>query len=304
MIFGMTVGIYGIGLETYWPQFNGLKERLTQNLDRIVAELQECDIEVVNLGLVDSPEAATSTAEQFRTKSIELLFLYISTYALSSTVLPVARRAGVPVIVLNIQAVPAIDYQSFNELGDRGTMTGEWLAHCQACCVPEIASVLARAGIEYHLITGHFEDGGTWEELRQWVSAAAVRKGLRESTLGVMGHYYAGMLDVYTDVTMQSSVFGTHIDLIEVDELFTLRERVSDGEIEVKLSEFNDTFAVSSRCEDAELRRAAQTSVALDTLVHEHGLGALALLLRRPTGKRTREHHDLYYRRNNTAHRT
>ena len=70
----------------------------------------------------------------------------MATYALSSTVLPVVRRAKVPVIVLSLSPEAAIDYQRFNSLGDRTVMTGEWLAHCQACPVPEIASVLGRAG--------------------------------------------------------------------------------------------------------------------------------------------------------------
>src|SRR5207245_9494659 len=67
--------------------------------------------------------------------------LYVTTYALSSTVLPVVRRAKVPVILLNLSPSAAIDYKSFNQMGDLTRMTGEWLAYCQACPVPEIANV-------------------------------------------------------------------------------------------------------------------------------------------------------------------
>ena len=59
-----------------------------------------------------------------------MIFLYVSTYALSSTVLPVVQQAGVPVVVLNLQPVPQLDYDKFNALGDRGLMTGVWLEHC------------------------------------------------------------------------------------------------------------------------------------------------------------------------------
>ena len=88
-------------------------------------------------------------------EQVEMIFLYVSTYALSSTVHPVVQRAKVPVIVLNLQPTRAIDYEAFNALGDRGKMTGEWLAHCQACSAPEIACVFNRAGIDYHLSDGH-----------------------------------------------------------------------------------------------------------------------------------------------------
>lgn len=270
------VGLYGIGLDTYWPQFEGLKERLVGYVETIEKKLTGAGANVVNLGLIDSPERASTAGDDFRSQNVDVIFLFISTYALSSTVLPVVQRAGVPVIVLNIQPVAAIDYEHFNSIGDRGTMTGEWLAHCQACCVPEIASVLGKAGIDFHLVTGHFNDDETWKEVGDWVRAAYVRRRMQTSRLGVMGHYYAGMLDVYTDMTMQSSVFGTHIDLIEIDELAALRSSVTDEQVKSKINEFHTAFDVAGECEPEELDRAARTSVALDTLVRTHDLGALA----------------------------
>ena len=50
---------------------------------------------------------------------MDLIFLHVTTYALSSTVLPVVQRAKVPVIILNLSPEPAIDYARFNRLGDR-----------------------------------------------------------------------------------------------------------------------------------------------------------------------------------------
>lgn len=49
-----------------------------------------------------------------------------------------------------------------------------------------------------------------------------------------MGHYYLRMLDVYTDLTLQTTVFGTTIDLIESDELLALRRDVTDEEVRRK----------------------------------------------------------------------
>jgi hypothetical protein len=85
---------------------------------------------------------------------VDLLFLHVTTYALSSTVLPVVRRVKVSVILLNLQPTAAMDDQRFNAMGDRTRMTGEWLAHCSACPVPEIANVFHRARIPVHQVTG------------------------------------------------------------------------------------------------------------------------------------------------------
>ena len=202
------VGLVGIGLDTYWCQFDGLYDRLRGYQDQIAARIQGFGAEVVDAGLVDSPPKAHSAAEQMRREGVEVIFLFVSTYALSSTVLPLAQGAGIPIIVLNLQPVAAIDYAAFNALGNRGLMTGEWLAHCQACCVPEIANVFNRAGIDYHLVTGWLKESRAWEEISAWVDALIVRKQIRDTRVGVLGHYYGGMLDVYTDVTHLADVFG------------------------------------------------------------------------------------------------
>lgn len=270
------VGLFGVGLDTYWGQFEGLLPRLLGYQDEIGAGIEAMGAEVMNAGMVDAPQKARECAVALKQADVELVFLFISTYALSSTVLPVAQQVGKPVIILNIQPAPAIDYPYLNSLGDRGRMTGEWLAHCQACSVPEFAGVFNRAGIRYDIITGYLGDEFVRQEITSWIEAARVVYGMRTNRLGILGHYYGGMLDVYTDVAQQSMVFGTHVELLEMCELKEYRERVTDGELEVKLAELRDRFEVSPACESAELVRAARTSVALDKLVKTHRLGSMA----------------------------
>lgn len=270
------VGLFGIGLDTYWPQFAGLKENLLGYQAEVRRRLESFRVDVVDAGLVDNPAVSRAVGDRFRSENVEVIFLFITTYALSSTVLPVVQRAGVPVVVLNLQPVAQLDYAAFNTLGDRGRMTGVWLEHCQACCAPEIASVFQRAGISFHQVTGYLQDETAWTAIRDWVDAARVRRALSANRVGVLGHYYGGMLDVYSDLTQQATVFGNHFELLEMCELHALREAVTPAEIEAKLGEFRQAFEVSPDCEPSELQRAGQTSVALDRLVAKHQLGALA----------------------------
>jgi len=179
-------------------------------------------------------------------------------------------------VVLNLQPVPQLDYAKFNALGDRGLMTGIWLEHCQSCSAPEIACVFNRAGIAYHLVTGYQHDEEAWKEMRDWVEAAKVRAALRENRVGVLGQYYCGMLDVYSDMTQQSAAFGNHFELIEMCALHKLREAVTDAEVATKVEQFRREFSVAPQCEPAEILRAAKTSCALDALVKQQRLGALA----------------------------
>ncbi|MCF6285019.1 MAG: L-fucose/L-arabinose isomerase family protein [Candidatus Hydrogenedentes bacterium] len=273
----MKIGLYGIGLDTYWEQFGGLFDRLQGYQQGIADRLAEYeDVEVVNTGIVDNPERAREVGEMLAREGVELILLYVSTYALSSTVLPVVQRAKVPVLVLNLQPVSAIDYAAFNALGDRGLMTGEWLAHCQACSAPEIACVFNRAGIDYHLVTGTLDDPVAWEEIGDWVDAARVVATLRDVRLGVLGHYYCGMLDVYSDMTQLSVAFGVHFELLEMCELHRYREEANSAAIADKRAQFLRDFEVDIASSEAELDRAARTSVALDRLVSENRLDAMA----------------------------
>lgn len=275
--YSLRIGLFGIGLEAYWTQFAGLKERLSTYTDRIAAKLGSPSVEVVNLGLVDSPEKAVDAGHHFREKDVDLIFLYVATYALSATVLPVVRRAKVPVILLNLTPSAAIDYASFNQMTDRTAMTGEWLAHCQACSVPEIANVFRRSKIPFFQITGMLEeDPQAWEEIQSWIEAANVAHRMEHNRLGIMGHYYSGMLDIYSDLTLQSATFGTHLEILEVDELSRLRAEVSDPEIQKRVAHFQEVFAIQADCPRSEVERAARTSVALDKLVENHDLGSLA----------------------------
>ena len=271
----LRVGLCGIGLDAYWNQFAGLEERLKSYVAQVASQLTRPGVEVVNLGLIDTPARSREAGHQCRREDIDVLFLYVTTYALSNTVLPLVQRAGVPVVVLNLQPQAAIDYEAFNKLNDRTAMTGEWLAFCSACPVPEIANLFTRAKIPFHQVTGVLDDAATWREIEEWLAAARVRTALAEARLGLMGHYYSGMLDIMTDVTLLSIAFGTHAELLEVDELRAFCTEVSEADVDRRIADFSMVFDVQADCPIEELRRAARTSAALDTFVARHDLDAL-----------------------------
>jgi L-arabinose isomerase len=273
----LRIGLFGIGLEAYWAQFEGLQERLEGYVRVVAGRLESPGVDVVNLGLIDSPERAMEAGHAFRREDVDVIFLYVTTYALSSTVLPVVQRAKVPVIILNLQPAAAIDYAAFNAMGDRTRMTGDWLAYCSACPVPEIANVLRRSGITFHQVTGMLEDDPVcWNEIRGWIDAARVASVMSHNRLGLMGHYYNGMLDIATDITRQVATFGGHMEIVEVEELAVLRREISSAQAETRLDEFRKTFDIQPDCSEHELIRAAKTSLALDQLVADKNLGSLA----------------------------
>lgn len=273
----LKIGLFGIGLDTYWAQFEGLKERLEGYLNIVEEKLFAIHPQIINAGLVDNTDKAFAAGKLFKTEDVDIIILYVTTYALSSTVLPVVQRAKVPVVILNLSPETAIDYDSFNALTDRTMMTGEWLSFCSACPVPEIANVFNRVGIKFHQVTGMLHnDPECWREISEWVEAARVANTMFYNRMGCMGHYYSGMLDIYSDLTLQYAYFGGHIELIEVEELAVLRKTVTSEEMNARLKLFQEVFDIQQDCASEELEKSAITSVALDKLVEQHQLGSMA----------------------------
>src|SRR3954453_12061923 len=218
------VGVFGIGLEAYWPQFDGLRERVVAYQRRVEERVAELGAEVVSAGLVDSAEAAREAGDRFAQAQVDVVLCHAVTYATSSQVLPAVQAAKVPVVLLGLQPTATLDYAN--------TGTGEWLANCAACCVPELAGAFTRARIPYDTVAGTIDDDErAWTSIAGWVRAAGVARALRRSRIGFLGHVYPGMLDMYTDFTTAHAQVGAHIEVLEIDDLAVRVAAVGDDEV-------------------------------------------------------------------------
>jgi L-arabinose isomerase len=281
------IGVFGIGLHAYWEQFPGLKERLEGYQREVEAGLRTAGAEVVSAGLVDTAPAASEAGQRFRREDIDLVVCYVGTYATSSQVLPPVQHVDRPVLVLNLQPTPALDYDN--------TDTGEWLANCCVCCVPELAGAFTRAGIAFNVVSGLLRaaDGPAgvqaWREIGDWVAAAGAARTLRNGRLGFLGHTYPGMLDLYSDFTMLTGQTGLHVEILEIEDLQVRVDWATGEEIRDHLDFARRSFAFSEdspsdplarapRAEDLEW--AARVSVGLDALRSDFALDALAYYYR------------------------
>jgi L-arabinose isomerase len=275
------VGVFGIGLAAYWPQFDGLRERLEGYQQRIEAGLQEMGAEVVSAGLVDTAQAARKAGATLAAARLDLVMVYAATYATSSQVLPVVQAVDAPVVILNLQPTGTFDYE--------GMTTGEWLANCSACCVPEIAGAFARARIPYRTVTGTLIDGDpAWDVLREWLDAAYAVHSLLTARIGFLGHTYPGMLDLYSDFTQVHAQTGAHVEVLEIDDLVERVESADDATIERKGKEIRQTFDLADAGIDpiaAEITPeifewSARVAVGLDRLVADFELDGLTYYYR------------------------
>jgi L-arabinose isomerase len=275
------VGIFGIGLAAYWPQFDGLRERIEGYQRRVEERVAALGGEVVSAGLVDGEQAAREAGDRFAAARIDLVLCHAVTYATSSTVLPVAQAAGVPVVLLGLQPTSSLDYANVD--------TGEWLANCAACCVPEIAGAFTRAGIPYDTVAGTIDgDERAWEKIGAWVRAAGVARALRRARIGFLGHVYPGMLDMYTDFTAVHAQVGAHVEVLEIDDLGERVAAAAADDVAAKTAEIEAMFAfadpsadpIAGTIEPEQLDWSARVAVGLDRLVADFELDALTYYYR------------------------
>ncbi len=244
---------------------------------------------MVSAGLIDDAPGARAAGDLFTRENVDLIVCYVGTYSTSSQVLPAVQRRRAPVLILNLQPVPALDYLD--------TDTAEWLANCCACCVPEISNAFARSQIQFNVVSGILSpaDGHAnqyyeraWTEIEEWIQAASVMRGIAYSRIGFLGHTYPGMLDMYSDFTMHHAQLGTHIEVLEMDDLHQRVNAVTDDAINSKIEEINNVFEIaeagrdkiSMPVTDEALRWSAQVAVGLDRLVSDFDLQGLTYYYR------------------------
>jgi L-arabinose isomerase len=226
------------------------------------------DAEVIDVGFISDAVEGAKAAEKLRTADCDLIVLFITTYLTSSMVLPIAQKGNTPVLVIDLQPSEKMDHENFD--------TGDWLAYCGQCSVPEVGNVFMRAGIPFRSVSGWLKQESAWRKIENWISAAHIRAALKEARHGLMGHVYPGMLDVSTDMTLMPVTFGSHIEVLEFDDLRELVLQVTEKEVQERKKLASDIFTIDDSVNDEDFSWGAQVSVGLDRLVEQFDLDTLA----------------------------
>ncbi|MGD8169121.1 arabinose isomerase [Herbiconiux sp. P16] len=262
------IGLVAGGLAAYWPQFPELLPQLQESSAYVTGRFNELDAEVVDVGFVSDAQEATAAAEKLRVADCDLIVIFLTTYLTSSMVLPIAQKSHTPVLVIDLQPTEAMDHANFD--------TGKWLAYCGQCPVPEVANVFKRAGIPFRSVSGHLKQESAWTRINQWVHAAGVRARLRTARHGLMGHLYPGMLDVSTDLTLVQTHFGSHVEVLEFDDLRVRVDEVTDAQVRDRVALARELFSIDGSVNQEDFDWGAKVSVALDRLVSDFDLDTVA----------------------------
>ena len=289
------IGIYTMGLKHYWGQFPGLKERLINYAMFIREKAELYGGEVYFYGMVDCEQEGQKAGEYFNKNNVDLILAHAATYVTSASVLPLHQICKAPFVILNLQPTARINYAQ--------TTTGEWLAHCGACPVPELANAFHRADIKFNIVNGLLgldytplcsltdevtqtrpEAIRAWSSIKEWILAAKVKRNLQGARFGFLGNTYSGMLDMYSDFTMFQGQTGAHLQVLEMCDLNRQLETVTEEEIAAKREEIEEFFVISkNKAADPlaqkptkeQLNWSAKVAAAQEKMVQEFDLDAI-----------------------------
>ena len=265
------VGVFSIALGAYLPQFPSLVPEFEAQYAAFKKTIPDT-VDVIDGGLITTKEQSQAAGDKFRAADVDLVFMQLLTYATSYNMLPAIRDLDVPVILVNVQKLKALDYDH--------TDIASWLGEGYACgAVGESAADLQRFGKRFDVITGVVEGGDSkvQKEIEDWCRAAQVRRRFRDTNIAQIGRPYPGMMDLYIDETNLYRRMFLYTKQFDWEKMWAIADNITDeAAIRAKAEDILDTFDIEGGGSIEEVWEMAKYVVAFEKWVKDEKLGLIA----------------------------
>ena len=265
------VGVFSIALGAYLPQFPSLVPEFDKQFQDFKGMFPDT-VEIIDGGVVTTKEQSQAAGDKFRAADVDLVFMQLLTYATSYNMLPAVKDLDVPVVLVNIQKLKALDYDNAG--------TAEWLGEAYACgAVGEMVADLERFGKRHAVITGVVEGGdpGVTKEINEWCLAAQVRRRFRDTNIAQIGRPYPGMMDLYIDESNLYHRMHLYTKQFDWEKIWAIADNVdNDAKIRAKAEDILDTFDVEGGGTVDKVWEMAKYVVAFEQWVKDEQLGLVA----------------------------
>lgn len=143
----------------------------------------------------------------------------------------------------------------------------------------EFGYIQSRLGVPRKTVAGHVDSPVVAARIGQWARAAAGRRELRQLKLARFGDNMRDVAVTEGDKVEAQLRFGVSVNTYGVNDLVAVVDQVADGDVDKLVTEYADTYAVSSSLlpggeRHESLRYGARIELGLRSFLTEGGFGA------------------------------
>jgi L-arabinose isomerase len=269
----LKVGLLACAYFEYWRMYEGLKEEVQSDMERIAANISK-NHDLIYPGLIDTLDKSENAGKLLADEKIDILIITEGTYCTDYLVHQALLHlpSDLKIILYAGQAHKNIDFkagydQSLRNSGPMGI-------------------VQLTAGFKkmdkypkFEVVAGPIDDPRVYDKISRFIRVHSTIANLRIWNIGLVGHVYRGMYDFQYDKTSVSGKLGPHVMDVDIKHLQSIFDNISIHDDRVtKLKDMVKTEYSVIDLEDNDILRSARLAVAFKELVNRYKLNGLALL--------------------------
>jgi len=219
--------------------------------------------DVVHAGLVEEEAQAAAAARLFNTEDVDIIVALELAYTKGLVPARCLLDTTCPVLVWNTQMISRLgEDDGFDVVMLNSGMAG----------MPELTAVLVRTKREFAIVTSRFDDPDGRRRVGEVISAAAVRRRLRDARVALVGHPFEGMTDLMFDGLSLRQAIGPVVWPLEPEKVALRFEEVAQSDVEAGMAA--EQARSSVEMEPVLFERSVRLALALESVVREHRFDA------------------------------
>jgi len=260
-------GLLGLMLDLYDRTDPGLR-KIQERFASCIKDILQQSVQIVYTGIANKKQEVSSAVERFEREGVSIIIVVHFSYAPSLISAESLIRTGIPILIWNTQKMERISANySDRELLENHGMHG----------VQDLANVLGRSRRKFILVTGHWKDRDTLENIKRWIDAGQVVSTMKNSRVGLIGHTFPGMGDFRVDEKMLSSQVGPRVCRITTGELARAANTVKHSQISAGLKLIKKRFRGYEKIEPGVLEESVKIELALRNIIGVQRLSGIAI---------------------------
>jgi L-arabinose isomerase len=260
-----TIGLFvTVLLEDDYNKTAHMRPAIAEFVERVAGILRPY-ANVVAPPFAETEEQASAAARMFNSEGVDLIVAVLPAYTKGIVPTRCFLETSAPILVWNTQQIRHLPEDAdFDLIMVNSGMAG----------VPEMTSALMRTGRRFWMVTSHIEDEKGLRELTDWIKAAGVVRRLRTARIGTIVAPFEGATDMMVDQLSLRRYIGPVCWPIEPQTVAREFEAISQGEVDALTKSEQTHHRVEM--DDARFRRSCRLALALERVVRERNMQALA----------------------------